>query len=465
MNCRSMLLPCVAALRLAVLALTLLVNGVQSQEPFSPFEFALLGDPQIGYGQGGEYADAKRFGMVVDEINALNLPLSIVAGDLVQDRSLWQDWAFGRVVARLRGRVLLAAGNHDVVDISSLQAFRDRYGKDYYDVVHNNVAFVIVNSETMRDTRISAAEFELQWRFLAQSLAAHRLANRTHILLIMHRPPFVGNEIEPETEQNWPPATRARLMAMARESGVRWILAGHLHRTVALDLADDMHIVVGAGSARSFDRSPVAYHRFRVAREGLSYSFAAVSPPPGEPFSVPGLREWTPRLFDFSARHWLFTLFYAVAGAFALRTSRQLALRGSSVSTHSSKLWLAMAALLFAFSVNMQLDFDELIGELGRIAAKIAGVYSVRHFVTATAALVVGIGVIFVLARNYVRSKRTKSSAIALVLIAVPTAWFCLSMISNHHIGMLFNEGWWDLLILVSLVGIAFCANRTSQER
>lgn len=451
----------------ATLLLGLFGLGAASAQPgpgFKPFEFALLGDPQIGYGPGGEYADASRFGQVVDHVNAQGLPLAIIAGDLVQDRSLWQEWIFSGVVRRMQPRVLLAAGNHDVVDPASLDAFRRRHGKDYFDAVVNDVAFIVIDSETARDERISAVEFAAQWDFIAHSLAVHRAAGRRHIVLVMHRPPFVDDESEAASEQNWPPATRARLLALARASGVRWILAGHLHRTHMAEARDGLRIVVGAGSARSFDRSPVAYHRFRVGFEGLSHQQVVVAPPPPEPFSVPGLRGWTPRLFDPSLRHWIFTLLYAAAGTSALLSARRLAQRPGG-EAGPTRLWRAVALALFAFGANMQLDVDELLSELLRIAARGTGVHEIRHGLSATVLLAAGAAAALWLARTQRGASVEPPAAMALGLLAVPSAWFALSVISHHRIGMLFNEGWWDLLVLAALGGIAVCASRARRPR
>lgn len=422
------------------------------------FTFALLGDPQIGYGRGGEYGDAGRFAQVIERVNHDQVSLSIVAGDLVQDRTIWQEWFFGGTLARLQGRVLLAAGNHDVVDESSLEDYRERHGKDFFDVVVGGCAFIILNSETARDRSISTSEFNRQWAFLEATLRTHKLAGRDHIVLVMHRPPFVGNEQEADEPTNWPKPTRRRLLALARKYGVQWILAGHLHRTLAVDTADGIHIVVSAGSARSFDQSPIAYHKFYVEKAGLRYQLVKVAPPPPESFSVPGLRQWTPRLLDFSIRHWLFTAFYVTAGLFALAASRALGRSRRDVAEH--RLWRVVAIALFAFGANMQLDIDELIGEVGRIVARLSGVYAIRHLITGGAAIVVAVGGAVLLTRFYLRSKRKGSAALALCMLSIPTAWFCLSVISNHNIGMLFNEMWWDLLTVVALLVITMVARR-----
>jgi 3',5'-cyclic AMP phosphodiesterase CpdA len=441
--------------RMFALLGALALAGLQlaQAEPFEPFEFALVGDPQIGFGTGAEYADARRFGLVVDNIAAQRIPLTVVAGDLVQDRSLWQHWAYGRVARGLPGRVLLVPGNHDVVDRASLQDWRARHGPDYHDAVWRNVAFVLLNSETLRDRRIAGLENEAQWEFLQRSLAMHQAAGRTHIVLVMHRPPFVEREDEGEEEANWPPASRARLLTLARAHGVRWILAGHLHRTALIEAGDGLRILVGAGSALSFDRSPIAYHRLRVERSSITFEQVVVAPPPAEPFTVRGLPGWTPRLFDPSLRHWIFTLAYAIVGLIAWRVSRR-------TPAEPARAWRAVALLLFALGANMQLDLDELVTETGRLTAKAIGVYALRHAITAGAVLAVAGGAVLLFARSWSRARSQRAALAALALLAPSLAWFCLSAISHHGWGMLFNEGWWDLMILAALIGIAVCAAR-----
>ena len=420
---------------------------------FEPFEFALLGDPQIGYGVGAEYADARRFGLVVDDIAANRIPLSVVAGDLVQDRSLWQHWAYQRVARALPGQVLLLPGNHDVVDRASLQDWRSRHGPDYHDFVYQNVAFVLLNSETARDDSVSSSEYAEQWAWLERILVAHSAAGRTHIVLAMHRPPFVEREDEGASYANWPPAARARLLSLARAHGVRWILAGHLHSTVTITASDGLRIVVGAGSARVRDGSPIAWYQIRVSERGLTFEQRVVAPTPAEPFAVPGLSGWTPRLFDPSLRHWIFTFVYVLVGVLAWRVSQRAPPAAQSV-------WRAVMMLLFAMGINMQLDFDELVTESGRVAAKLLGIYALRHVISTGIALAVAGGAVLLFVRSWTRARQERNALAALALLAPSLAWFCLSAISHHGWGMLFNEGWWDLLILAALIGIAGCAVR-----
>lgn len=425
------------------------------QDRAASFEFALIGDPQIGYGRGAELGGSRRFAQVVDGVNAAGVALSVIPGDLVQDRTLWQWWAFRKNVGQLSARVLLAVGNHDVVDEASLAAYRAAHGPDYYDTVHGNAAFVVLNSETARDWSISPVEYEAQWRFIETTLARHGAEQRDPIFLVMHRPPFVDDEAEPESGANWPSASRGKLLSLARTHGARWILAGHLHRTHRVETSDGLRIVVVAGSARSFDQSPIGFERFRVSPEGVTSEWVTLAPAPAEPFHVPGFREWTPRLFDFSLRHWVLTLLYAGVGLLALRAGRR---ERTSSAPLRARLWFVVAGVLFAFAANTQLDFDEFLREFGRLAARVAGVYALRHVITG-AALATGVlyGT-FQLARLYLRARADRALTISLGMLLVPVGWFALSTISHHDLEMLFREDWWDLASVVALATIAWCA-------
>ena len=84
--------------------------------------------------------------------------------------------------------------------------------------------------------------------------------------------------------------------------------------------------------------------------------------------------------------------------------------------------------LLFALGANKQLVLDELIREIGRLAAKFAGVFAVRHLITGTAALVIAVGAGWLMTRLYLRAGPSRDRAVALALLAVPTAWFSLSV-------------------------------------
>jgi hypothetical protein len=143
------------------------------------FRFALFGDPQMGFGPGGVYADVGRFIRIIEHSNSAKLPVILIPGDLVQTRSIWQRRAFSSAKLRIKGQVLITPGNHDVVDMASLKAFRENFGPDYHDLVYKNSAFILINSETAITPGISQSEFDSQWRWLEKTCDHHSRAKRS----------------------------------------------------------------------------------------------------------------------------------------------------------------------------------------------------------------------------------------------------------------------------------------------
>jgi len=447
----------------AVLAalLVLLLTKPAGAEPTAaapgspePFSFVLLGDPQIGYGIGGDLADGSRFRQVLAAVDASRPALAVVAGDLVQHRSFWQWWIFDAALKGSRTKSLLVAGNHDVVSEGSLASFRASYGADHYRYAAGPVTFLVLDSEVMRAPELSAREFDEQWRWFEKTLADEPAGRR--VFLVAHRPPFANAEDEPESAQNWPPPARQRLVAAMRRHGVGWFLAGHLHARRTLRTADGIEIIVEPGSARSFDASVIGYRAFRVDGERVEEKLVKVLDAPSPPFAVPGFPGWTPRIFDFSIRHWLFTLAYFATGALALRTARGLR---AQKRLPTLGVWGAVAAALFFFGLNMQLDFDEAITEIGRVGAKVVGIYKVRHLITGTALALGCAAAAWWLGRRFLASPRDRASTLAIAALAIPTAWFCLSTISHHSLGMVLSEETWDVLTVLAFVAIGGAAH------
>lgn len=418
-----------------------------------PVSFVLLGDPQIGYGIGGDWADRARFRQVLAAVDASRPALAVVAGDLVQNRNFWQWWIFDAALEGSRTKPLMVVGNHDVVSERSLARFRASYGSDHYRYAVGPVTFVVLDSEVMRTPALSAREFDDQWRWFEKTLADEPSGHR--VFVVAHRPPFAYEENEPDSGQNWPQPTRQRLLAAMRRHGVGWFLAGHLHERRTLRTQDGIEIIVEPGSARSFDASVVGYRAFRVDGDRVEEKLVKVLDAPTPPFSVPGFPDWTPRLFDFSIRHWLFTLAYFATAALALRTARRLraAKRAATLG-----VWGAVAGALFFFGLNMQLDFDEFFTEIGRSGAKLVGIYGVRHVITGSALALLCVLAALWLARRYLASPRDRPTTVAIAALAVPTGWFCLSAISHHSLGMILEEETWDVLTLLAFLAIGGAA-------
>jgi len=445
------------------LSLTLATRRTQA-EPVPPLDFAVIGDPQIGYGVGGVWGTAERFTQLLARLNERGVRHLVIPGDLVQSRNWLEHWALSRALKSSRAELLLAPGNHDVVDVSSLDEYRRRYGPDYYVRQAGGATFVVVDSETARTAQLSEREFREQWAFLERALieragpAPSEVAGVVDppLFLVTHRPPFVETEDEGESDANWPPATRARLLSLCRRARVTAILAGHLHRSQTVSTGDGIEVRVLCGSARCFDASPIGFAQYESGQVRL----VNVAPPPPVPVSVPHMHQWTPRLFDFSLRHWLFTVLFAGASWLCWRAARA---SGREARRPDLFSWASLALAFFA--LNMQLDFDEAISEVGRLLARRTGVFALRHGLSLALVAVFAtlVGALFALrlARDRRRGRGLElEEALTMAGCVVPAAWFALSSISHHDIGMLFDEMIWDALTLLGLVAVFWATTR-----
>lgn len=425
----------------------------------APARIAFLGDPQIGY--TSLEGDFLRFGQVLRAAEATPASALIIAGDLTQDHNLVQRWLIAQALARVRLPVHLVPGNHDVDDLASLELFRRQFGPDYSDFVVGDVAFLLLNSETARSVEVSASEYARQWTFIEQTLRKHQQTGHRTVL-VMHRPPFVRHENESGSRANWPPEARKRLLDLCRTFGVNLLLAGHLHWTNVVQTQDGIQIRVLPGSARSFDRSSIGFELLSLDKTSTDVRFIQVAPPPTVAFSVPGLRGWTPRLFDFSVRHWLFTALFGLAGACALRARRRIdGAQQQREGGSSGQLFEFVGWMMIFYGANMQLDLDEFVLETGRIFAKMVGVSSIRHWITGSSLVVLVCFGLFGLSRA-LRTKHPWRELAAAGACAVPTAWFILSSISHHHLRMLFDQFYWDVLNLIA-VGVIIYTARTAR--
>ena len=427
--------------------------------------FALLGDPQVGYGFDGRTGDAIRFARVLSEVAERGAAFVVIPGDLVQDRSYFEWRAFILALETTRLPVHLTAGNHDVVDRDSLDAFRTELGRDYYDVTHEGVTLIVVDSETARAPSLDPQEFQKQWAWLERTLR-ERHKGATERFLVTHRPPFVEARDEPESGGNWPPDTRERLLDLLERYDVHHVLVGHLHQTRrAHDPKSGVTIYSVGGSARVTDEHGAGYRAFRVEGGKVHQRYVGLFATPSAPADFLGVPGWTPRIFYFSLRHWLLTVLYGVAGMLSLVAAARFRAPGKSWLTDTGwVLWGVIGSALWFFGVNEQLDFDELLVGAARAAAHTHGWFDIRHRVgttiAATALSAAGLTLVFV----WWRAGRARRPAwLALLALLCPTAWFVLSTLSDHDFGMVLGADTWDVLLFASVALGIFAAVRGSR--
>ena len=407
---------------LALLLLALVPPAAQSELPaveeeaFAPFTFVQIGDPQIGYGQGA-LSDARRFGRLAPLVDAEEAAFAVVVGDLTQDRTPTERWLLRRGLEDFETPLRLVPGNHDVLDLETLEAYRRDHGPDYGSFVYRGCTFLLLDSETLFDDSISRREHERQWAWLETELEASAAAGRQHAFAVLHRPPRGG--------------LGERLLERLQAHGVRTVLAGHLHQTreIVYEGRGITCFTVG-GTARVSDGRGFGYRVFQVARDGVEQRYV--------PFEYPSWFArygWSPRLLDPSLGHWALTVLFAWAALAARRAAQRERERHAAEpeGEPGGRLWTGLAAIWFVLALSTQLDLDELVNASVRRVAHAGGWYGARAGLQSTlfaALLLAGLPLAVLLARAAWRTGR--GTTLALASVAFPVFSFLVHTVSLH---------------------------------
>ena len=151
---------------------------------------------------------------------------------------------------------------------------------------------------------------------------------------------------------------------------------------------------------------------------------------------------WEAGISDASPMGWLITLGYFVAcGLCAWAGVREREAFRVSREPLVWQFWFIVAGVLFLLGVNKQLDFQSLLTQVGRDAAKSGGWYESRRAIQALFVLVVlaaGVGV-GVLAYRRMRLvwRRYRLPLIGVVMVGT---YVVVRMASFHHVDVLLND-------------------------
>ena len=200
------------------LLLTLLPCTRGAPAPDS-FRFAILGD-RTGEAQSGVYEQ------VWKEVAAENPAFVVGVGDTIQgmrDASAEAEWQqAGRVFELFRRFPLyLAPGNHDIWSAASERLFQQYAGHPpHYSFDYGRAHFTILDNS--RSEELPAKELV----FLEADLKAH--AGQPVKVIVMHRPSWIVDVAL--RNPNF------ALHQLARRYGVRYVVAGHVHQMLRLEL-------------------------------------------------------------------------------------------------------------------------------------------------------------------------------------------------------------------------------------
>ncbi|MCA1595934.1 MAG: metallophosphoesterase [Chloroflexi bacterium] len=197
---------------------------------------ALLSDTHSTRSPNGEHPQyQERLNRVIAAVNAADVSLVLVAGDLTNGARAEQMLDFRAQIRGFKAPVLFVAGNHDVgnrcglgrrgqVGAKKVALFEKELGPSFFATEQSGVRVVGLNASLPGSGLPREAE---QWTFLERALAR---PSPVPTLVLLHYPLFV----EKPDERDNPrlvidPASRARLIALFQAGGVCGVLSGHAH--------------------------------------------------------------------------------------------------------------------------------------------------------------------------------------------------------------------------------------------
>lgn len=199
------------------LAAWLLADRAAAQK--DSFQFVILGD-RTGESQPGIYERALR------EAAAENPAFVVSVGDSIEglnDATAEAEWRrLEQILTPYRQIPLfLTPGNHDIWSASSQAAFEKHSGHaPHYSFDRGQVHVTVLDNS--RSDQLAAGEL----LFLEKDLESHK--DQPVKFIVFHRPSWLVDAMF----QN----PRFPLHQLAKKYGVRWIVAGHLHQMLEVEL-------------------------------------------------------------------------------------------------------------------------------------------------------------------------------------------------------------------------------------
>jgi 3',5'-cyclic-AMP phosphodiesterase len=226
-----------------VVCLTLLTHTFRpavaaDRAPDSPIRIALVSDTHV---QQSTNAEPKmylaRLEKTIEAVNAAKVELVLLGGDLTEHGTAAELRDFRQRIKGFAAPTWMVPGNHDIgnkiipgktnkdsVTLRRVETFERECGPSSWVRQEAGVRVIGLNSALLgsqwpQETKV--------WDLLASELVK---PGSVPTLLLLHHPPFLKKADEAGGDYfNMEPEPRGRLLAVAKQGGVRAILSGHLH--------------------------------------------------------------------------------------------------------------------------------------------------------------------------------------------------------------------------------------------
>ncbi|MCP3932224.1 MAG: hypothetical protein GY705_24395 [Bacteroidetes bacterium] len=182
------------------------------------FQFAIVTDRTGGH-RKGIFEDA------IEKLNLLQPEFVMSVGDFIEGytedttelNTQWDE--FEGFIDNLSMPFFYLPGNHDFSNDVMEDIWRQRFGKDYYHFVYNDVLFLCLNSEDGKNGTGRGTITDVQFEYIKKALASNQDVNWT--LVFMHQPLWTQHN-----GKNWKEVEK--LLAQRQHT----VFAGHHHRYV-----------------------------------------------------------------------------------------------------------------------------------------------------------------------------------------------------------------------------------------
>ena len=245
-----------------------LLIGAQN-EPFEPFTFVQMSDPQIGFmdRSAGYTQSDSLFMAAVNQVNAISPALVIMTGDMVNtpDDAV-QDSIYRVRAAELKAPVYTIPGNHDYMGFTREKqaVYIAKRGYDHFSFRKHGCAFIGIDTNCIKDGATDA-ESE-QWTWLEKELAAAQDCKYTFVFV--HCPIIRESIDEREDNSNFSMDQRRRYIDLFKKYGVDIVFAGHTHCPYHT-IIDGISLYTGTAVGNCLNHATPGFNICRVTRKGL----------------------------------------------------------------------------------------------------------------------------------------------------------------------------------------------------
>ena len=254
-------------------------SAPSNRQADGPIHFVQISDSHLGANKA--YQTAERLVAVVKAVNALPMPIALVAitgdvfSDTIEDPAIVSQAQ--SILGKLNAPLHVVPGNHDIVpgprQAAMAKRWKQLFGPTSHAVEVKGLVFLFVYTESLSTkTANPAAANDDPLTWLKTQLEA---AGDKPVILLHHQPSvtdFYSNQMHP----GWPEASRKKWNALVQRPNVQAVLAGHFHR-------DEFHwlgktpLYVSASVIGEWGRQPT-FRIYTYQNGKLSYRTQYIEP-------------------------------------------------------------------------------------------------------------------------------------------------------------------------------------------